>query len=161
MNHFELYKIPLSFNPDRDLILARHDALMKDSERASQAEKAYDILEDPDATVQYILEIKGLWQPDEVFEPDPQFSLEVSDINEELMQLELDEKQEQLMDVEQKTNRLLLKKIEDVAAVMDNYEEDTGTGEELLQVKEFYHQKKYLEGILDRIRGVRNIASPS
>lgn len=161
MNHFELYHIPVSFNPDLDLVQARRDALMKDPDRAEQAEKAYDILQDQDATLKYILQIKGLLQPHEVYEPDPQFSLEVSDINEELLQLEFDEKQEQLMNVEQKTNRVLLKIIEDVATVMDGYKEDTGTEEALLQVKEYYQQKKYLEGILDRIRGVRNIASPS
>ncbi|MEO6914231.1 MAG: hypothetical protein ABI151_00070 [Chitinophagaceae bacterium] len=161
MNHFELYKIPLSFRPDQDLLTARHKLLARDPELVKQADQGFEILRDADSTLEYVLQIKGLLNRNEIFEPDPQFRLEVSDINEELMELEMDEKQEQLMNVEQKTNRLLLKIIEDVAAVMDNYEEDTGTEEALLQVKDFYQQKKYLEGILDRIRGVRNIASPS
>jgi hypothetical protein len=50
---------------------------------------------------------------------------------------------------------------EDVAPIIESYQENTTTEEELLQVKDFYHQKKYVEGILDRIRGIRNIAPSS
>ena len=143
MNHFELYDIPVSFNVDSDLLEKKHHQLKADAgSQHGQVDTAYRILRDPDATLKYILHLKGLLKEDETYEPDPQFTLEVMDINEELAELELDEKQEQLMNVEQKTNRLLQKIIEDVAPVMDNYEEDTAIEEALLQVKEFYYQKK-------------------
>ena len=57
--------------------------------------------------------------------------------------------------------RVLLKLYDDVAPIIESYKEDVTTEEELLQVKDFYHQKKYVEGILDRIRGIRNIAPSS
>jgi molecular chaperone HscB len=157
MNYFELFNLPLAFNVDGEE-LSKQFELHKNSE--AQAKKAYEVLSDPDLTVEYILKIKGLLPADEVYEPDPQFTLEVMDINEELTELEFDDQREQLMNVEQKTDRLLLKIIEDVTPVLDNYSEDTATEEALLQVKEYWYQKKYIQGILDRIRGVRNIASP-
>jgi hypothetical protein len=49
---------------------------------------------------------------------------------------------------------------DDVSPIIESYQEDTTTEEELLQVKDFYVQKKYLQSILDRIKGIRNIASP-
>ena len=115
---------------------------------------------DQDKTIHYLLRIKGLLEEGEQFEPDPQFMMEVMDIDEELMELGLDENQEQLMNVEQKANRLMLKIYEDIAPVIENYREDFTTEEELLQVKDFYFRKKYLQGILDKIKGIRNIASP-
>ena len=160
MNHFELYGFPVSFSVNSVRLEERYQALRSERPDDHQVENGYRLLGDPDALVKYVLHLKGLLPKDEVYEPDPQFTLEVSDINEELAELEMDEKREQLMNVEQKTDRLLLKIMEDVAPVLDNYSEDTATEEALLQVKEYWYQKKYIQGILDRIRGVRNIASP-
>ena len=65
------------------------------------------------------------------------------------------------VEVEQKVNTLMINIYEDVEPVIEAYEEDTATEEALLQVKDFYYEKKYLERILDRINVIRNIASPS
>ena len=79
-----------------------------------------------------------LLEDEKEFQFDPEFQLEVMDINDELMQLELDEPQEQLIDVEHKTKRVLIKLYEDVAEIIENYREGVTTEEELLQVKDFY-----------------------
>lgn len=165
INYFELYNIPVSFQVDPKLLEKRYQDLSRheqneSSEKASLINKGYKIFQDEYETIRYVLEIKNLITKDEEYPLDPQFLMEVRDINEELMELELDERQEQLINVEQKTNQLLLKIYEDVAPVIDSYKEGITTEEELLQVKDFYFQKKYLQGILDRIKGIRNIASP-
>lgn len=177
MNYFELYGIPVSFQVDQGLLKKKYYELSRQYhpdfftnspddeqagilEKASMVNKGYKVLQNPDETIKYVLQLKGLLQEEEKFELDPQFLMEVMDINEELMELEMDENQEQLMNVEQKANRLLLKIYEDVAPVVESYQEGVTTEEELLQVKDFYFQKKYLQRILDKIRGIRNIASP-
>lgn len=177
MNYFELYEVPVSFQVDQGLVKKKYYELSRQYhpdfftnspdeeqsgilEKASLVNKGYKVLQNPDETIKYILQLKGLLQEEEKFELDPQFLMEVMDINEELMELEMDENQEQLMNVEQKANRLLLKIYEDVAPVMESYQEGVTTEEELLQVKDFYFQQKYLQRILDKIRGIRNIASP-
>ncbi len=177
MNYFELYEIPVSFQVDQGLLKKKYYELSRlyhpdfftsspgeeqagILEKASQVNKAYKVLQSLDETIKYVLQLMGLLQEEEKFELDPQFLMEVMDINEELMELEMDENQEQLMNVEQKANRLMLKIYEDAAPVMDAYQEGVTTEEELLQVKDFYFQQKYLQRILDKIRGIRNIASP-
>ncbi len=42
---------------------------------------------------------------------------------------------------------------------MQDYQEGTGTEEELLRVKEYYFRKKYILRLFDKIGQLRNIAS--
>lgn len=178
MNYFELYDIPVSFRIDQALLKKKFYLLSRQYhpdfhthlsepeqaailEKSSQVNKAYKILSDEDETIRYVLQVKNLLEEEGKYQLDPGFLMEVMDINEELMELELDESGEQLMDVEHKANHLLLKTYEDVAALLETYQEGVTTEEELLQVKDFYYKKKYLQRILDKIRGIRNIASPN
>lgn len=162
MNYFELFNIPVSFQPDYNELKAAYNLLIKEKGADdAHLNKAYHVLQQENATIRYILHLKGLLGSDESEDLEPQFQLDVMDLNEELMELELDENKEQLINVEQKANRLLLKIYEDVAPVIEHYREGVTTEEELLQVKDYYCQKKYVQRILDRINGIRNIASPS
>ncbi len=171
MNHFELYNIPVAFQVDQAVLKEKLSGFEKHSggehsggsteeqeARLEQAKKAYTVLSDEEQTLKYVLQIRN--QLEDRYEPDPEFQMEVRDVNEELMELELDERKELLMDVEQKATHLILKIYDDVAEIIQTYRADTGTEEELLQVKEFYYKKKYLQRILDKIRVIRNIASP-
>ena len=58
-----------------------------------------------------------------------------------------------------KTKELLNQIYNDVAPIVENYQEGTTTEKELLQVKDYYYKKKYLQRILDKIHQIRNIAS--
>lgn len=176
MNYFELYDLPLSLAVDEILVKNRYDQLIDkyrsdnsvaddglkqtiEDEKILLVEEAYHVLKNTDETIRHVLELKK-FLPDDSYKYSPQFKMEVRDIDEELMELELDENQEQLMEVEQKVNTLLIKIYEDVEPVIEFYKEDTATEETLLQVKDFYFKKKYLQRILDRINVIRNITSP-
>ncbi len=176
MNYFELYDLPLSLVVDETVVKNRYDQLIDKyrgefyntndrlqktmgDEKTLLVEEAYLVLKNRDETIRYVLELRN-FLPDDSYEYSPQFIMEVRDIDEELMELELDENQEQLMEVEQKVNTLLIKIYEDVDPVIESYKEDIATEETLLQVKDFYYQKKYLQRILDRINVIRNIDSP-
>ena len=178
MNYFELFDLPVSFQVDQVLLkkkfyeLSRqyHPDFFTDSPQVKQAEilekaslvnKAYKTLQDEDETIKYILQLKNLLEDDEKYELNPQFLMEVMDINEELMELEMDERYEQLMNLEQKTSRLLLKIYEDVAPIIESQKQELNSDEELMQVKDFYFQKKYVERIRERIKAIRKISSPS
>ncbi len=116
MNHFELFGIPVSFQPDPLVLKKKFDELSRQyqhgfeagpaneeqaeaKEKSAYLNKAYEILQDQDLTINYVLKLKHLLPEGEKYEPDPQFLLEVMDLNEELMELELDENREQLMNV--------------------------------------------------------------
>lgn len=171
MNYFELFDLPVSFQVDYNLLKKKYDELSRNVSddsltavgtpgSANKLNTGFKLLQDQDRTIEYVLQLKGLSNHVDAPELDPQFMMEVMDINEELVELGLDENREQLMNVEQKANRLMLKIYEDVAPIIANYKEDTATEEELLQVKGYYVQKKYLQSILDKIKGIRNIATP-
>ena len=178
MNYFQLYDLPVSFRVDQSLLkknfylLSRqyhpdfHTRLTDQEqavvlEKSSEVNKAYKTFSDEDDTIRYVLKLKNLLEDEEKYALDPGFLMEVMDINEELMELELDETAEQLVDVEHKTNHLLLKTYDDVATLLETYQEGVTSEEELLQVKDFYYKKKYLQRILDKISGIRNIATPN
>lgn len=177
MNYFDLYGLPVSLQVDQALLKKKFYSLSRQYhpdfhahlseqeqagilEQSSIVNKAYKTLSDEDETMRYVLQLKDMVEADEKYQLDPEFLMEVMDINEELMELELDEGQEQLIDVGHKANALMLKIEEDVTTVVETYQDGTVTEEELLQVKDFYYKKKYLRRILDRINGIRNIASP-
>ena len=177
MTYFDLYELPVGFQVNQAVLKKKFYALSRHYhpdyhthltepeqrevlEKSSMVNKAYHTFAEEDETIRYVLEIKGLLEAEEKYRLDPEFLMEVMDINEELMELELDETREQLMNVEQKTNRLLLKIYDDVAGTLGSYQEGITSEEELLRVKDFYYRKKYLQRILDRIGGIRNIVSP-
>lgn len=128
-------------------------------EKSADVNKAYKIFQNPDDTIKYVLQIKNLIYDEEKYELDPEFLMEVMDINEELMELESGADKEALDRCVEKTKLLLTEIYKDVEPIVEHYKEGITTEKELLQVKSFYYKKKYLQRILDKIHQIRNIAS--
>ena len=120
--------------------------------------KGYQIFSSADKTLQYLLELKGLVEPEEKFQLDPMFLGEVMDINEQLMELEMAPEQAELDKVAATTNELLKTIYHDVEGTLAGYQEGITPEKALLPVKDYYYQKKYLQRILDKIASLRNIA---
>lgn len=176
MNYFELYGFPLSFRVDQAVLKKQFYALSRQYhpdfftrsgaaeqaevlEKAAMVNRAYKTFSTEDGTMQYLLELKGMIEPEEKFQLDPIFLAEVMEINEGLMELEMDPEMQALAARENETHKLLKIIYDEVEPVLANYQEGTTTEKELLQVKEYYYRKKYLKRILDKIASLRNIAS--
>ena len=162
MNHFELYQIPVSFHPDLAFVKKRFyqlsrefhpDFFVNDSEEekeqklliSAQVNKAYQIFQDEQALIKYILIEKGLLVEEEKYSLPPDFLMEVMDLNELLMDAEDPETKQQIknsIDTLQKTI------YEPVKTIITTYQEGISSEKELLQVKAYYYQKKYLDRIL-------------
>ena len=162
MNHFELYQIPVSFKPDVTIVKKRFYQLSKEyhpdffvngtSEEkehvlviSAQINKAYQIFNDENALIKYILMEKGLLVEEEKYQLSPDFLMEVMDINEQLMDVE---DQESKNKIHQQIEFLLKDIYEHVKTIITNYQEGVSSEKELLQVKAYYYQKKYLDRIL-------------
>lgn len=162
MNHFELYQIPISFKPDLVLVKKRFYQLSREfhpdffahvSEEekekiltiSAQVNKAYQIFQDEQALIKYILIEKGLLVEEEKYQLSPDFLMEVMDLNELLMDASDSASKEGI-----RASILTLKNniYEPVKAIITNYQEGISTEKELLQVKDYYYQKKYLHRIL-------------
>jgi len=177
MNYFELYGIPVTLKPDPAMIKKKYYELSRayhpdfhsgvDAEKqeevlqkSADVNKAYKIFQDQDSTIRYVLMMKGMMEEEEKYVLQPAFLMEVMEINEQLMELEMDNDATQLDGVEREAKLLLHKIYDDVAVVMENYQEGISSQEELLSVKDYYYKKKYLQRILDKIAQLRNIATP-
>ena len=162
MNYFELYQIPVSFKPDMTLVKKRFYQLSREYhpdffgnesttekervlEISAQINKAYKILSDEEALIKYILMEKGLLKEEEKYQLPPEFLMEVMDLNEMLMDAEdRDIKHNIRLSVETMQKTIY----EPVETIITNYQEGITSEKELLQVKAYYYQKKYLDRIL-------------
>jgi molecular chaperone HscB len=162
MNHFDLYQIPISFKPDISLVKKRFYQLSREyhpdffvngstEEKennlaiSAQVNKAYQVFNDENALIKYILKEKGLLQEEEKYQLSPNFLMEVMEINELLMD---SEDQESKNGIKTQLESLQNDIYEPVKTIITNYQEGITSEKELLQVKAYYYQKKYLDRIL-------------
>lgn len=172
MNYFELFEIPVRLKVDPKSLSARFIALSRQfhpdyhaqADEAAQAEaleksallnKAWRTFQQPDATIQYVLELKGLLAADEKYALSPDFLMEVMELNEQLMELQFEPDPVQLAAAGEQTAALQAKIYRDVEAIIEHYQESTGSEKELLQVKEYYYRKKYLDRLAAKIRELK------
>ena len=175
MSYFELYGIPVQLEPDKayvkqkyyELSRRHHPDFFSSAPPEQQAEnlrissdvnRAYKTFLDQDATIRYVLQLKELLEDEEKYALDPEFLMEVLEINESLMDLEGND-ETQVEAIKKKVNELQDAIYKPVQPVVEGYVEGITSTEELLQVKDYYYKKKYLQRILDKIGGMRNIAA--
>lgn len=176
MNYFELFDIPIQLSVEKGSLTRKYYQLSREHhpdyhlnasvekkeevlQQSSQINKAYKIFQNPDETIKYVLQLKGLLHDEEKYDLDPEFLGEMLDINEALMELQLNPNDKKFAESEIQTKDLINKIYNQVVPIVENYQEGVTSEKELLLVKEYYYRKKYLQRILDKIGGMRNIAS--
>lgn len=162
MNYFELFDIAQSFQPDQALVKKKFYQLSrqyhpdfygngseeekeKALEMSALVNKAYQTLQNQDLLVKYVLKEAGLLEEDEKYQLSPDFLMEVMDLNEQLMDADEPETKTAIKTAIDQLNTQIY---EPVQATLENHPGNTLTQEKLLQVKEFYFRKKYLDRIL-------------
>ena len=167
MNYFELFEIPVQFRPDPvflkkkfyELSRKYHPDFHSQADGSRQAEaletssmvnKAYKTFQDEDATIRYILNLHGLIEEEEKYELDKGFLMEVLELNELLMEADTGDVSA-MKEIRQKTEGLNNELYNDIKPILDGYQEGDTSKERLLQVKDYYFKKKYLQRILDKL----------
>lgn len=169
VNYFELYGLPVSFNPDAALVKSKFYELSRkyhpdrfaqanDAERAEALRMAalnndaYKVLNNPDTAMAYILKQNNLLQDEEKYNLPPAFLMEMMDLNEAISDYEMGDANEQALGG---IRRLLRQQLEEWNEVVKPLTEKFNKGERsedlLLQIKDFYFRKKYLLRIQERI----------
>jgi molecular chaperone HscB len=166
MNYFELYNIPVSLKPDIQIVKQRFYELSRKYhpdfasqgsedeqadalEKSSLVNKAYKTFNNADETIKYVLQSKQLLEEEEKFELPPEFLMEVIELNEQLVDAKMEQETSGLSNIKLQINTLQTEIYEPVKNIIENYKEGTTTTEELLQVKEYYFKRKYLNRILE------------
>ncbi|MFM6925841.1 MAG: Fe-S protein assembly co-chaperone HscB [Ferruginibacter sp.] len=159
MNYFELFEIPVSLQIDKATLAQKYFDLQKKYhpdffakgteyeqaealEISSQLNKALQVLKNQDLTIKYVLQLKQLLEEEEKYKLPPDFLMEMMELNEDLGE----DSAKQIQDLE---NQLYT----EVKPIIENYNDTTVSHAELLQLKEYYYKKKYLQRILDRLEG--------
>lgn len=167
MNYFELFDIPVQLQVDKTLLtkkffelsrkyhpdyFANDDSTVQEEalEKSALLNKAWKTFQNPDETIKYVLQLKGLLQEEEKYELPPAFLMDVMDINEQLTEAD---NPSSMAAVQEIIHTLQTDIYEPVKEIVEHYKEGTVTQKELLQVKEYYFKKKYLLRINQQLNG--------
>jgi molecular chaperone HscB len=160
MNYFELFEIPVSFSIDQTKLTRTYIQLQKkfhpdfygqssdedrefSLEQSSEVNKAYRTLKNPDLTMKYFLQLKGLIEEGEQYKLPPAFLMEVMDLNE--MKMDGADKET----VESKSKELMGEILGDIKDLLENYDDVIATPEDHLRIKDYYYKKKYIDRLLE------------
>jgi len=167
MYFFELYDIPVSFEVNARALKRRFHALSKqyhpdfhtDKSEEEQAEildmsgkvnEAYQILKDADKRMKYILDQKGLLQEGKDKLPQ-MFLMEMMDINEALMELEFGADAKQAAVVKSNVDTLENSMLAETSDILESYDDEKVTEQELSSIKNYYLKKRYLLRIRENL----------
>lgn len=163
MNYFEFYDLPITFNPDQQLVKQKFYELSKKYhpdfhinsdadqqeeilERSTFNNKAFQVLKDPQKRLHYVLELKGLLVEGENYVLPQSFLMEMMDVNEALMDLEFDPDAEKSAAL--KTQILSIEKelTDELEALTSSFEDTPDDDQEtvLKTIKDLYYRNKYL-----------------
>ena len=166
MNYFELFDLPIGFQVDTKQLRAAFMDIQRAShpdkftqanefeqeealEKSAIANKAFTLLQNPAAILPYVLEIKGYLEADEKYALNPAFLMEMMDLNEAWMDAEDDNAKK---DVLTKVNNIENEIFSPIKTYLETSSVDTISQEGMLQIKEYYYKKKYLDRILEDFR---------
>ncbi len=165
MTYFELFELPVQLKVDRSLLPQKYFALSRefhpdfyinktDTEKKKALEisamlnRALKTLKDEDETIKYVLQLKGLLQEEEKYELPPEFLGEMLELNEQIT--EAGDEQASAT-VHTAIGNIESSIYEPVKEIIENYQDGVTAKKELLQVKEYYFKKKYLNRIKQRL----------
>lgn len=171
MNYFELYGFEPGFLIDGRLLKARYYELSRryhpdfyrpgpgepaDAlELSSAVNKGYALFQNPNSTILYLLQLKGVVQDDEKYVLPANFLAEVMDLNEALMELEMEPDPAVLARCRGEAGQLMAANEAAVQPVLNGYKDGLTPLDDLLRVKEYYYRKKYLQRILDKLNSLQ------
>ena len=163
MNYFELFGLPIGFQVDTKQLRAAFMEIQKAShpdkfaqgsadeqeaalEQSSLANKGFTLLNQKERILPYVLELLGILTPDEKYALEPDFLMEMMELNEAWMDAE-----------ETNAKKAIIEQVEQIKtaiyAPIQTYMEmdqiDTISQEAMLQIKDYYYKKKYLDRILE------------
>ncbi|RZK51284.1 MAG: Fe-S protein assembly co-chaperone HscB [Pedobacter sp.] len=163
MNYFELYDLPVSFNPDQNVVKQQFYALSKkyhpdfyinETEEKQQEvlelstlnNKAFQVLKDPVKRLQYVLDLEGQITEGENYALPQDFLMEMMDVNETLMDLQFEPDATKSQEVKTQIAAFesgLKTELESLTLRFDNAlaEEKTLI---LKQIKDNFYRSKYL-----------------
>ncbi|MBD0333464.1 MAG: Fe-S protein assembly co-chaperone HscB [Chitinophagaceae bacterium] len=169
MNFFELFGMPLQFLIDKTALKKKYLELSKQShpdyfvqqttqqqetalQTSAELNKAYKTLTNKSEIIAYVLRLKGLLATDEKYELPPEFLLRMMEVNEQLAEANMDDDVNGKAAIYQQLEQMENEIYEPVKEIIENYKDEVTTEEELLQVKDYYFKRKYLQRLRQQLQ---------
>jgi molecular chaperone HscB len=163
MNYFELFGLPVSFSIDKNELRTAFMNIQRAShpdkfaqsteieqelalEQSALANKGFTLLNNVEKIIPYVLEITGYIEPAEKYNLAPDFLMAMMELNEGWMDAATDEEKQNILDQINTLNNDIYSPIKahlEADAVTDIPKEG------MLQIKDYYYKKKYLDRILE------------
>lgn len=164
MNYFELFEIPVQLRIDSTTLRSKFmelsrryhpdfytndtpDAQEEALEKIALVNKAWKIFQQPEETLAYVLHIKGILAENEKHQLDADFLMEMMEINEALTEQDADK----LPSLKKRLLNLQEQIYAPVRGIIENFRDGITSQADLLKVKEYYFQNKYLERIKESL----------
>lgn len=169
MDYFELYGLPVTFNPDLKLVKQKFYELSKKyhpdfyiNESAEKQEevlafstlnnKAYQILNDVQRRLPYVLELKGALVEGENYALPQDFLMEMMDVNEALMDLQFEPDALKLGSIKNEVENIEMKMEKELDMLTGVFDQKEADEQSLLaSIKDLYYRRKYLQRIDESI----------
>ena len=165
MEYFELFEIPVALHVDPSSLKMKFFELSRkfhpdhfasqDEQKQEEAlqtsatlNKAWKTFQNHDLTIRYVLMGKGLLHEEEKYDLPAGFLMEVMELNESMM----DDENGANTGILEKLHELEKQIYEPVKKIVEHYQEGVTSKEALLQVKEYYYKKKYLDRIRKQLK---------
>jgi len=174
MDYFELYGLPVTFNPDPKVVKQKFYELSKkyhpdfyiNEPEEKQEEvlqlstlnnKAFQVFGDLQKRIHYVLTLKGMLEEGDHYALPQSFLMEMMDVNEALMDLQFEPDPEKLRSITSEilTIETTLKdQLKDLTTAYDSQsaEEQEAT---LKAIKDLYYRNKYLYRIRESLAKIK------
>ena len=137
--YFELQK---KFHPDfytNEIETEQENATLQSAE----INKAFNIFRNPDKTIEYFLQLRGIIKTEEKYNLPPDFLMEMMELNESF-------EDNNIADIQNNIAAFEKKLYDAVKPVLDS-ETALQNDDSLQQLKAYFYKKKYLKRILERL----------
>ena len=165
MNYFELFGLPIGFQVDATKLRQAYMEIQRTShpdkftqsssedqdialEKSAIANKAFTLLNNKEQILPYVLEVMGYMETDEKYALSPDFLMEMMDLNEAWMDADSEAAKSNVTEQVKTIQNAIYTPVK---AILEANSIDI-TKEAMLQVKEYYYKKKYLDRILADFR---------
>ncbi len=168
MNYFEFFNLPVAFILDEAALKSSfyvnskrfHPDFYATASAEEQAHalqmstlnnEAYRILSDLDRRMQYVLGLKGVLAEEGQNEAPADFLMEMMELNEALMELEFDFDPDTFQQVSQQIESMESSLFEEVAPLLQAYNDQQPDPVALELIKDYYFKRKYLLRIRENL----------